>query len=134
MSSEQVQSATQEVDRIRDIIFGTQMRNYQQQVVLIQRDLARLQEKIDRLTEQLTEQDSDQGKKLQVLRREVRQADDDLRNELRETAQRLTTDKVERVDLGHLFSEIGGHLTEGASVGDLLKGLVKGERDSDRAE
>ena len=69
---------------------------------------------------------------MQALRRELRQADDDLRTEVRETAQRLATGKVERVDLGQLFLEIGNHLTVGRSVGDLLRNLVAGEQDSGR--
>jgi predicted nucleic acid-binding Zn-ribbon protein len=108
------------------------MRDYQQQFEALQRDLVRLQKDIDQLSEQLAEQDSSQGKKLQNLRRDLRKADDDLRGELRDTAQRLTTDKVEREDLGQLFLEIGNRLTEGQSVGDLLMNLVGGEQDSDR--
>jgi predicted nucleic acid-binding Zn-ribbon protein len=129
---EQRQASSQDVERIRDIIFGTQMRDYQQQFEALQRDLVRLQKDIDQLSEQLAEQDSSQGKKLQNLRRDLRKADDDLRGELRDTAQRLTTDKVEREDLGQLFLEIGNRLTEGQSVGDLLMNLVGGEQDSDR--
>ncbi|MGD9146804.1 MAG: hypothetical protein PVG56_06310 [Anaerolineae bacterium] len=132
MSDEQLQATSQDVDRIRDIIFGSQMRDYQQRFEGYQRDLARLQQEIAQLSEQLAEQDSTQTKKVQSLRREMRQADDDLRVELRETAQRLTVDKVERVDLGQLFLEIGNRLTEGRSVGDLLKGLVEGEQDQGR--
>jgi predicted nucleic acid-binding Zn-ribbon protein len=132
MSDEQLQATSQDVERIRDIIFGTQMRDYQQRFEAYQRDLARLQKEIEQLNEQLTEQDSAQGKKVQALRREMRQADDDLRAELRETANRLTADKVERVDLGRLFLEIGNRLTEGRSIGDLLKSLVEGEQDSGR--
>jgi ElaB/YqjD/DUF883 family membrane-anchored ribosome-binding protein len=105
----QVESA-QEVDRIRDIIFGPQMRNYEQQFQAVERDLERLQQEIDRLTEQLADQDSSQTKKLQNLRREMRQADDGLRDELRQTAQSLTTDKADRVALGELFIELGTHL------------------------
>jgi DNA anti-recombination protein RmuC len=133
MSDEQLQANSQDVERIRDIIFGTQMRDYQQRFEAVQRDLARLQQQLDRLTEQLAEQDSNQGKKVQSLRQEVRQADDDLRSELRETAQKLAVDKVERVDLGRLFLEIGTRLTEGRSVGELLKSLVEGEQDSAHA-
>lgn len=114
----------QEVDRIRDIIFGPQMRDYDQRFQIVQRDLDRLQQELDRLTEQLSDQGSDQGKKLQALRQEMRQADDDLRDELRQTAQKLATDKVDRVSLGELFIELGNHLKSGGSLGDLLKGLV----------
>jgi len=132
MSDEQLQAGSQDMERIRDIIFGTQMREYQQRFDVFHRDLARLQQEIDQLNEQLAEQDSNQGKKLQTLRRELRQADDDLRTELRETAQRLTTDKVERRDLGRLFLEIGTRLNEGESVGELLQNLVGGDGDSGR--
>ncbi len=115
--------SVQEVDRIRDIIFGPQMRDYEQRFQTVKRDLDRLQQEIDRLTEQLADQDSSQGKQLQKLRREMRQADDDLRDELRQTAQKLTTDKVDRVALGELFIELGTHLKTGGSLADLLESL-----------
>ncbi len=132
MTDEQAQTTpqaqtAQEVDRIRDIIFGPQMRDYEQRFQRIQRDLDRLQQATDRLNEQLSEQGSNQEKKLQVLRQEMRQADDDLRNELRQTAQMLTTDKVDRQMLGELFVQLGTHLKNGGSLSDLLQGLVETE-------
>ena len=117
----------QEVDRIRDIIFGPQMRDYEQRFQTVQRDLDRLQQATDRLNEQLADQDSAQVKKLQALRQEMRQADDDLRTELRQTAQTLMTDKVDRLALGELFIQLGTHLKAGGSVADLLKDLVEKE-------
>jgi hypothetical protein len=132
MSDKQIQANSQDVERIRDIIFGAQMRDYQQRFDAFERDLVRLQQEIGQLNEQLADQDSSHAKKLQTLRRELRQADEDLRTELRETAQNLTTDKVEKVDLGRLFLEIGNHLTEGKSVADLLQNLVEGAQDSGR--
>jgi predicted nucleic acid-binding Zn-ribbon protein len=129
MSEEQIQSTatSQEVDRIRDIIFGPQMRDYEQKFNTVQRDLDRLQQELDRLNEQLTDQDSNQSKKLQALRRELRQADDDLRDELRQTAERLITEKVDRVALGDLFVELGNHLKTGGSLADLLKSVTEAE-------
>jgi predicted nucleic acid-binding Zn-ribbon protein len=121
--------STQEIEHIRDIIFGAQVRDYNQRFQTIQRDLERLQQEIDRLAEQLTDQDSAQRKKLQALRREMRQADDDLRDELRQTAQALTTEKVDRLALGELFVELGTHLKTGGSLADLLKGLGEKEQD-----
>jgi len=120
--------SVQEVDRIRDIIFGPQMRDYQQRFQIFQRDLERLQQEIDHLTEQLADQDSSQSKKLQDLRREMRKADDGLRGELRETAQRLTIEKVDRVALGELFIELGTHLKTGGSLAELLKSLEEQEQ------
>jgi len=119
----------QEVDRIRDIIFGPQMRDYEQRFETVQHDLDRLRQEIDRLSEQLADQDSSQNKKLQALHQEVRQADDDLRNELRKTAQALMTSKVDRVALGELFIDLGTHLKTGVSLADVLKGLGEKEQD-----
>ena len=113
----------QDVDRIRDIIFGAQIREYEQKFQNVQRDLDRLQQDLDRLNEQLVDQGGSHNKKLQNLRQEMRQADDDLRGEMRDTAQRLATDKVDRLALGDLFIELGTHLKEGGSLSDLLKGL-----------
>jgi predicted nucleic acid-binding Zn-ribbon protein len=121
--------SVQEMDRVRDIIFGPQMRDYAQRFQAVERDLERLQQEIDRLAEGLADQDSSQTKKLQNLRREMRQADDGLRDELRQTAQRLTNDKVDRVALGELFIELGTHLKTGGSLADVLKGLGEKEQD-----
>lgn len=120
--------SAQEMDRVRDIIFGPQMRDYAQRFQAVERDLERLQQEIDRLAEGLADQDSSQTKKLQNLRREMRRADDGLRDELRQTAQRLTDDKVDRVALGELFIELGTHLKTGGSLADVLKGLGEEEQ------
>jgi hypothetical protein len=128
--SEQAMSGAgtaQEVERIRDIIFGPQMRDYEQRFQAVQRDLSRLQQELDRLTDQLSEQDREQGKRLQSLRGEMRQADDDLRAELRQKAQQLMTDKVDRVALGELFIELGTHLKAGGALADLLQVLGASE-------
>ncbi len=117
----------QEVERIRDIIFGPQMRDYEQRFQAVQRDLSRLQQELDRLANQLSEQDREQGKKLQSLRGEMRQADDDLRDELRQKAQQLMTDKVDRIALGDLFIELGTHLKAGGALADLLQVLGASE-------
>jgi len=130
MSDEQVNAtpevgSVQEVDRIRDIIFGHQMRDYDQQFQIVRRDLERLQQELDRLAERLAEQDSSQAKRLQELRQEMRRADDDLRDELRQATQTLTNDKVDRVALGELFIELGTHLKSGGFLADLLKDLAE---------
>jgi predicted nucleic acid-binding Zn-ribbon protein len=115
----------QEVERIRDIIFGSQMREYTQRFQTMQRDLERLQQELDRLTERLADQSGDQGKKLQELRQEMRQADDSLRAEFRDTAQKLSADKMDRETLGDLFIELGNQLKTGGSLGTMLMGLVE---------
>ena len=114
---------SQEVQRIRDIIFGAQMKDYDGRFQIVQRDLDRLQEELDRLSEQLSDQDSNQNKKVNQLRRDLRKADDGLRDELRQTAQTLAVDKVDRAVLGELFIELGTHLKKGGTLADLLQEL-----------
>ncbi|MCB0195112.1 MAG: hypothetical protein KDJ65_24405 [Anaerolineae bacterium] len=116
-------NAKENVERIRDIIFGPQIRDYEQRFYNVQRDLERLQQELDHLAENLTDQDTDQNKKLQTLRRDMRQSDDDIRNELRQTANKLSFDKVDRVTLGELFIQLGNNLKSGDSLVDLLKSL-----------
>jgi chromosome segregation ATPase len=115
--------ALQKVDRVRDIIFGHQMRDYEQRFQLLQRDIQRLQQELDRLNEQLTDHNSEQVKKFQAFRQEMRQADDSLREEIRHVASRLTDEKVDRLALGELFVELGSHLKAGGSIVDFLKNL-----------
>ena len=113
----------EKMDRVRDIIFGPQMRDYEQRFKVVRRDFERLQQEIDQLNERLTEQDTNQLKKLQSLHRDMRQADEDLRAELRQTADKLTFDKVDRISLGELFVELGSHLKMGGSLAGLADWL-----------
>ncbi len=117
----------QEVDRIRDIIFGPQMRDYEQRFQAQQRDLDRMRQEIERLQEQLAEQDGEQNKRLQAARRDLRQSDEDLRAELRQTTQTLSFEKVDRAALGELFVNLGTHLKTGGSLANILTGLVPSE-------
>ena len=117
----------QDVDRIRDIIFGSQIRDYERRFETFQRDVERLQQELDRLTEQTVEQDNKQSSKLQGLRREMRESDDHLRSELRQTTDQLITDKVDRASLGDLFIELGNQLKTGGSLSNLLQGLEEKE-------
>ena len=71
----------------------------------------------------MAEQNASQQSSLQSLRQELRKADADLREELRQIAQRLTDDKADRSTLGDLFLELGNHVKAGGSFADLLNAL-----------
>lgn len=118
-----------EVERIREIIFGPQMRTYEGNFQNIQRDLARLLQEIERLNEKLAEQDKDHGQKLQALERDVRKADDSLRAELRETAQKMIDEKVDRRVLGDLLIQLGNQLKSSGSIADTLKDMLGSKED-----
>lgn len=94
--AEQTTIQGESVERIRDIIFGPKMRDYEQRFDAVMRDLARLQQDLDHLGEQLTAKDAAQSKNLQALRQDLRQADGELRNELKAEATRLTGQLAEQ--------------------------------------
>jgi chromosome segregation ATPase len=119
----------EDVSRIRDIIFGSQMREYDGQFDSVRRDLKRLQREVDSLSERLTSQDDEQNKKLQSLRRDMRKADDDLRDELRQVSKKLTDEKADRELLGQMFIELGTRLKTGGSLAELLQALEETEQD-----
>ncbi|MBW7882599.1 MAG: hypothetical protein H3C34_08170 [Caldilineaceae bacterium] len=121
------QKSPQEIDRIREIIFGTQMRQYEQSIMSLQQDFQRLERHIAEQSEQLAEWESKQAKAAQALRQEMRDADGSLRNELRQLAQQLEQEKVDRTLLGELFIELGNQLKNGGSLANLLDGVLNSE-------
>lgn len=94
--AEQPAPQGESVERIRDIIFGPKMRDYEQRFDAVMRDLARLQQDLDHLGGQLAAKDAAQNKNLQALRQELRQADGELRNELKSEGTRLTAQLAEQ--------------------------------------
>ncbi|MCB0166024.1 MAG: hypothetical protein KDI79_17455, partial [Anaerolineae bacterium] len=110
----------QGVNRIRDIVFGPQMREYEQRFQQIKNDLERMQQEMERLTDKLIDQDAEQLKKMQALQQDMRKNDDSLRNELRESAQKLTDEKVDRMTLAEMFIELGNNIKNGGSLQDLI--------------
>ena len=82
-------------DRIRDIIFGTQMRDYEQQFRTIQRDLDRLQGEVDRLNERLAEEASSRGKDIRDLRQEMRALGGEMRQEMRAQRAEMRQEMLE---------------------------------------
>jgi hypothetical protein len=84
------------VERIRDIIFGPKMRDYEQRFDALVRDLGRLQADLDNLAEQIGAKDAAQIKNLQALRQELRQADGELRNEVKAESARFTGQLAEQ--------------------------------------
>ncbi len=96
MADNEQATGTESVERIRDIIFGPKMRDYEQRFEAVVRDLSRLQQELDRLNEQLAAKDAAQGRNLQALRQELRQASDEQHAALKAEASRLSTQLTEQ--------------------------------------
>lgn len=144
-----------EVDRIRDIIFGPQMRNYEQQFKRLASQVDRLGKQLEDLTsafEQQTsqsqsetrqalddfrqEQSSRLDQQVTELRAETRKlANDmrkqgtDLRDEIMEAIHALEDGKTNRLDLSDLLIEMGTRLKQQMGLADLLGQLEDVTKD-----
>ncbi|MCX7670250.1 MAG: hypothetical protein N2439_09280 [Anaerolineae bacterium] len=96
MAEKEQAPTVESVERVRDIIFGPKMRDYEQRFEALGRDIARLQAELDRLNELLTTRDTAQSRNLQALRQELRQADDELRAALKAETGRLAAQLAEQ--------------------------------------
>lgn len=115
----------QEIERIREIVFGTQMRQYASSIAMLQQDVERLGQEVANLNGQLAERDASQAKTVQALRQEFRDADQSTRNDLRLMAQQVEDDKMGRDQLSGLFIELGNQIKEGGSLANLLQNLLE---------
>lgn len=121
------QKSPQELDRIREIIFGAQMRQYEQSLASLQQDFQRLERYMTEQSGQLAEWESKQAQAAQAMRQEMRDADGELRAELRQFTQQLAQEKMDRALLGDLFIELGNQLKNGGSLANLLDGVLDSE-------
>jgi chromosome segregation ATPase len=119
----------QEVDRIREIIFGTQMRDYGQRFEAIQQEIDRLRQEIARLSERQSEQRDGLSVRLDELRVDVQQTADDLRSELEQVAERLEAQKVDRETLGQWLIGLGTSLKSGKAPPAVLEPMDESETE-----
>jgi DNA repair exonuclease SbcCD ATPase subunit len=83
-----VTESTEKVERIREIIFGAQTREYAQKFDAIQRENTRLNREIERLNEQLREQEK-------AFKKQLRDEVERLTTQLQEQDQRQATQLAE---------------------------------------
>lgn len=96
MADKEQTTGAESVERVRDIIFGPKMRDYEQRFDALTRDIGRLQEELERLNELLTTRDAAQGRNLQAVRQELRQATDELKAALKAETGRLAGQLAEQ--------------------------------------
>ncbi|HRJ43214.1 MAG: hypothetical protein KJZ86_15440 [Caldilineaceae bacterium] len=128
MSTQQtptVGASPQDLERVRDILFGGIVRDYDARFATLQRDLERLQKALERTNEQLAAQESAQNKKLQETRQELQASTDELRAETRSDLDRLTNEKVDREQLGNLFIEVGNQIKGSGMLTSVLDSLLQ---------
>lgn len=77
----------------------------------------------------LSESRDQHERRLDSLKREVRQAEDDLRAELRRVTDRLGDQKTDRKALAAMLMEVATRLETGSTVTGLLEGLTTAAKD-----
>ena len=82
--------SVEKVNRVRDLIFGQEMRNYEQKFEHLTRDVVRLQNELNQLTTQL----SDQGSR---LAQQIREQDERLTTQLH-TQEKAQSQRLQEVE------------------------------------
>ena len=123
-----------ELDRIRDIIFGSQMQDYQGQFSRIAAELGLLSQQLGELRTTIAQQKAAQDQRLDELERDfsekserlnsnltqTHQLAEDLRTEFAQALDALKDDKASRLDVGDILVEMGTRLKDQFGVADLL--------------
>lgn len=128
-------SATrQDMERVREILFGGISRDFESRFEAMNRDIERLQKELDQANTSLSKMEQEQRDKLQALRGDVRTADDEIRSELRAVNERLGGEKVDRQQLGDLFTEMGRQIKEGKGLDSLLRDILDLEDEGEESK
>lgn len=125
--AENSKSATspQDLERVREILFGGVIRDHDTRFATLQRDLERLQKALDRTNEDLANRDSAHSQKLQEARQAFQTENDEIRAELRSSVERLSSAKVDKEQLGNLFIEMGNQIKGNGTISAVLDGLLQ---------
>lgn len=124
-ASSRFTSNPQDLERVREILFGKTLREYEQRFQTMRRDVDRLQSALDKAHERLAEQEREHNKRLQEVREELRLAASELRTELRELADRLAGEKVDKETLGDLFVELGAQIKGDGLLSSVMEELLQ---------
>lgn len=153
-----VTDSVDKVERIRDLLFGTNMRDYTQRFDAISRDLSRLtqetvritetiqeqenkftkllRQEIDRLAAQLQEQDKRSQQQLQQvdqrLTDQIKELDQKHTQNAKELAANLTrTERLLREELHELSQQLNNMKVDRPTLGDLLIGIGQNLKAND---
>jgi hypothetical protein len=125
---------SKEVDRIREIIFGPQMHDYEQRFEAILGEVKRLQDAVERLAGQVSELDSSGDKKMQSLHRDLQKSAQELRQDVDQKAQSLNSQKVARAELAQMLINLGTQLQQSEYGPDVEERPAEPQGDADVAQ
>lgn len=116
MSQDQVASGLEELERVREILFGSMARDQDKRIQQLQNEIARLQQAVTQLNGQLAEQNRQHIDQLGQLRQQSEAANVSLRSDMEDALSQLRDDKVDRRMLGTLLTSLGSRLQEDSAA------------------
>lgn len=133
-----ITESKEKVDRVRDILFGSYVRDYGQKFDRLNQELIRLNQEIERLQEQLREQDKRQLQQLQSAEQRLAQALYDLDARHTEQAQQLgvqmrSTERAMFDEVSRLSNQLNHNKADRTLLADLLIELGTNLKTTDPA-
>ncbi len=116
MSQDQLSASLGELERVREILFGSVARDQDKRLQQLQGEIARLQQAVLQLDAQLAEQRQLHVEQIGELRQHVDAADASLRTDTEQALHQLRDDKLDRRMLGDLLITLGSRLKDEAAA------------------
>ncbi|MBI1297475.1 hypothetical protein GC175_21260 [bacterium] len=116
MSQDQTTSGLEELERVREILFGSMARDQDKRIQQLQNEIARLQQAVTQLNGQLAEQNRQHIDQIGQLRQQTDAANASLRGDMEHALNQLRDDKLDRRMLGDLLTSLGRRLQEDSAA------------------
>ena len=107
-------SDDQPLNKIREILFGTQMSNVDQRLAAIQDELAELRGTVQALADKLEETRESGEQKLEHARRGLRMSITNAQMQLKEIAQKVDNEMVDRAALADMLTQLAVSIKQDA--------------------
>jgi hypothetical protein len=116
VSQDQITSGLEELERVREILFGSMARDQDKRIQQLQNEIARLQQAVTQLNSQLAEQNRQHIDQIGQLRQQAEAANASLRSDMEDALSQLRDDKLDRRMLGALLTSLGSRLQEDSAA------------------
>ncbi len=113
-----------EIARIRDILFGSHMKEYERRFRNIEEELGRQKKRIEELWQRVDDLEAKVDQNHRHVLAELRKQVDDLYTQLQRRIDQLEEESVAKVTLGDLLLEVGSRI-KGSNVTTSLQEILK---------
>lgn len=104
----------QPLEKIREILFGRQMSGVDERLAVIQGEMADLKKSVEALSAKLEESRVSSDQKLEHARRGLRMSITNAQMQLKEIAEKVENEMVDRATLADLLTQLGNSMKQDA--------------------